>query len=168
MQGEGDKTVSQEQTVESAQRLTNEAPTWADDVAFMFTCESARRLVDIVRQATAIIDQTMAEFGVQMNLKAGKSEVIMAWYGTGSKKAQRHVLDEENEWICFWAFDGQEKAIYVTDHFMHLGGLNIANGNVCTDIATRFQRANKAFADFPELGSGFARQTSGLCHDCAN
>ena len=116
---------------------------WADDVAFMVSAESASELATKVAKAATIVYNVMRQYGVCMNLKAGKSEAVMAWRGLGAKAARHFVLQEEDAWIQFDSSDGP-KHLHVAESCRHLGGIVVARDTVLPEIQARVGSARQA------------------------
>jgi hypothetical protein len=56
-------------------------PTFMDDLMLWISAPSSRNLVERIREATAIMKATCDDFGLQLNLLAGKTECVARWCG---------------------------------------------------------------------------------------
>ena len=74
---------------------------FVDDMAFpIFAADSA--LPGLVADPAAIVFATMAEHQLKMNLKAGKSEVILALRGHCTNQVRKQVFIVYDGKISFW------------------------------------------------------------------
>ena len=70
-----------------------------DDLALFISHDSPGKLCDSVVDITNRLTETMAGFGLELNMKAGKTECILSLRGRGTAEAQRQLARDGKQII---------------------------------------------------------------------
>ena len=71
-------------------------PIWADDLAIILTHSSAETLFQKLPQALGMIVDKLSLGGMAPNLGPGKTELLAAWRGPGSRKVRRSIAGQDH------------------------------------------------------------------------
>ena len=123
-------------------------PTYMDDMAVLLRAPCAALLVETVVRAMVIVQGVATQFGLVLNLGAGKTEGILRFCGAGSAEARR---------ACFGKSDPSDGSIGLLDlpcgatlrvvqRYKHLGVMAGASLSMGAEITARVASAHGATA----------------------
>ena len=93
---------------------------YVDDECFVLWDASATRLVEKISQDATIVAETFSEFGLQLNLSAGKTEVSIVLRGNLSRRLRQKILIEDSGSIKVDVLGGV-RSLRVVATYKHLG-----------------------------------------------
>ena len=116
--------------------------TWADDVAQPFSAPDCESLISKAEHIVSVYDSAMIKRAVQPNYTRGKTELAIAFRGSGAMKSKKALL------VCKEALlrvhTGQrELRVHCVQAYTQLGGIIHVSGKPSCDIA---QKAATALA----------------------
>eukprot|EP00438_Fugacium_kawagutii_P011255 Skav219466 [mRNA] locus=scaffold596:35905:41300:- [translate_table: standard] len=115
--------------------------TWVDDVCLPVTTCDAGALDDLVSRVMSFLRSLFKEFGMLLNMKHGKTEVVMFYRGQGAATLRQHrFLDQGGQ----LPFDG-DGCVRVVEGYQHLGARFSQLAALRTDIKRRIAQANAVF-----------------------
>ena len=116
-------------------------PTWADDLAVP-VCGLAAEIADKSRGMCRIVHESLGARALEVNYKAGKTELLTSWRGAGSRKHKRALI-AAGDTLRFHAF-GVAREVRLALVYTHLGTKISENLSCTADV--RFKAA-KALAN---------------------
>ncbi|CAE7864363.1 unnamed protein product [Symbiodinium sp. KB8] len=120
------------------------SPTWADDVCLLLQVACPAALAEAVSVATAYFLDLMTRHGLQANLGRGKTEALIACYGTGSAAVKRSLLTPDAPQIPFKGCH-VNGSICLAEQYTHLGSIVRSDGQSLPDILHRRELARELF-----------------------
>ncbi len=125
-------------------------PTFMDDLVILLQDKRPARLLDMLTLAASILCATMAKFGLQVNLKAGKTEAIVCLAGTGYKLARARMWasiesEEGAEGVPVLPLSGGGK-LRIVRRYKHLGIMASDSRSFEPELAARLSAARSASA----------------------
>ncbi|CAE7189620.1 lact-2, partial [Symbiodinium sp. KB8] len=120
------------------------SPTWADDVCLLLQVACPTALAEAVSVATAYFLDSMTRHGLQANLGRGKTEALIACYGTGSAAVKRSLLTPDVPQIPFKGCH-VNGSICLAEQYTHLGSIVRSDGQSLPDILRRRELARDLF-----------------------
>jgi len=120
-------------------------PTWMDDLAI---CISGPTAIDLEREAAltaGILLETCMEHGVTPNLSRGKTELLLALRGKGSRNSRRAHFSERHGRQMQIVHEHGTDSIAVVGSYVHLGGKAHHSGENKVEARRRVSIANEAF-----------------------
>ncbi|CAL1136698.1 unnamed protein product [Cladocopium goreaui] len=120
-------------------------PTWMDDLAI---CISGPSAIDLERKAAltaGILLETCMEHGVTPNLTRGKTELLLALRGKGSRNSRRAHFSERQGRQMQIVHEHGTDSIAVVGSYVHLGGKAHHSGENKVEARRRVSIANEAF-----------------------
>ncbi|CAE7526474.1 unnamed protein product [Symbiodinium natans] len=136
-----------------AYNCTSVAPTpsWMDDVAIPVKADRADDLVDNATKTLSLASKCLKEIGIRLNWARGKTELVLAFRGEGSKKAKTKWLCEHDSkcWVEVAGENPQE--VHITDKYLHLGAMASWEGSDVHDLKYRRGLARQAFQAYKRL-----------------
>ena len=109
---------------------------------FMLMAESPRQLLENLGVALDIIADTFAEFGLEVNLAQGKTEVVMQLFGACSRAFLRELRQPDNSLLLTTP---RGRQVYIVDKYKHLGTIRDRSGHLAPDAKAKSDRCMKAF-----------------------
>ena len=109
---------------------------YCDDCVVPVCATSALEIIDKLPIALRIIHSVFSRFGLPMNFKAGKTEVMLAIHGTGAKAVQKEIFKRRT--ISFSPHDGApDISVRIVDSYKHMGVYVDKNGSQSCEISVR-------------------------------
>ncbi|CAE7596336.1 unnamed protein product, partial [Symbiodinium sp. CCMP2456] len=94
--------------------------TWADDTAMMFDDEVPDRCIRTGKRLASLTISICEDYGLQPNLKVGKTTMVLALTGKGVQKARRTHFDGDRRSL---PLADLQAAVPVASQYTHLGGV---------------------------------------------
>ena len=116
---------------------------YVDDVAVALHAQSLDHLTELIQTTTAAMYQATSKRGMQLNFDRGKSEVLWAVTGKGSKQLKQQIADQGSR--LEWHRDEQLFSLSVTQSYRHLGTWLQAPPKCARDIQHRAALAKAAW-----------------------
>ena len=120
-------------------------PTWMDDLAI---CISGPTAIELERKAAltaGILLESCMEHGVTPNLTRGKTEILLALRGKGSRMSRRAHFSEQQGRQMQIVHEHGTDSIAVVGSYVHLGGKAHHSGENKVEARRRVSIANEAF-----------------------
>ena len=96
-------------------------PVWADDGAFLASHADPAMMLDRARALGSTVVRTFLECGLTPNLEKGKSEMMLTFRGTGSRKVQTAVFADGCRTLEVDAGPWGRKQLRLVASYVHLG-----------------------------------------------
>ena len=109
-----------------------------DDVALPVVSLQAESLVSAIQWTLDTVLEVCASFGLQLNLKAKKTEVVPNFRGPGAPDARREWLVDRMGSIPL--ADGR-LSVRCVPRYEHLGAIFQSDGGICAEVHHRVSRA---------------------------
>ena len=93
---------------------------FVDDAAHPIVA-SPHEILRQIKLAINILDFVFTKYGLALNFKQGKTEVLIVFAGAGSGKVKQQILVDMQGKIPFCNMQGEEKELIVTDCYKNLG-----------------------------------------------
>ena len=109
---------------------------WVDDLVFLLEDKDPHRLLEKVQRATFLVQRELASLGIELNMKAGKTEVLLQLRGKGSRALRRQIAFDQSGLV----FVDQDKGIMkvnTTPRYRYLGSVLNHGGGCTADIRNR-------------------------------
>ena len=116
---------------------------YVDDVAVALHAQSLDHLMALIKITTAAMHQATSKRGMNLNFDRGKSEVLWAVAGKGSKKLKQQIADQGSR--LEWQDAEQPFSLSVTHSYKHLGTWLQAPPKCARDIQSRAALAKAAW-----------------------
>ena len=141
----GTRELWPRQPVSAACQIACVDASWADDTAAVAGSSDPEIMLQCVRRVAAVLMDGCRSFGLQPNLKRGKSALLLAVRGTGSRTClarhfpndQRHVMIPTNR--------GEDVPVFVEAHYVHLGAVLDKDGHLDAEARRRVGKLGSAF-----------------------
>ena len=147
LQWSGCKTIFPAQVDSVAQAQLLEA-VWADDLALVVQAQRASELLPRVRAVLKCIVDRCLSHALEPNLKAGKTEVLVALRGPGSVAERRLVYADKEPYVEFESQYWGPTKVRLVQSYTHLGGKVNAKGDDGPEIIARFAQAKQLMAKY--------------------
>ena len=125
--------------------LTSSVPAWVDDIAVPIEALSTNDLIPRVIKAMCIVEEKLRCTGVDVNFCRGKTEVLVAWRGEGTKKMRQQWGITSCGRVEVPLLGKPGVSLHLVDRYVHLGSLVHASGHVVGDIRHRASLARASF-----------------------
>ena len=106
---------------------------YVDDLALFISHDSPGKLCDSVVDITNRLTEIMASFGLELNMKAGKTECILSLRGRGTAEAQRQLARDGKQIILPTKY----AKLRIVQSYYHLGIILTKTGCITPEIAKR-------------------------------
>ena len=106
---------------------------YVDDLALFISHDSPGKLCDRVVGITNRLTEIMASFGLELNMKAGKTECILSLRGRGTAEAQRQLARDGKQIILPTKY----AKLRIFQSYCHLGIILTKTGCITPEIAKR-------------------------------
>ena len=116
--------------------------TWVDDVAIPIPIVDLGTVSQTLASVLQILHRTFADFGLQINLSPGKTEVLFQPRGPRAAQTRRELFIDEFAHIPV----GLSEPLRLVTQYKHLGMLIAHNIAIDRDLAQRLGRARTAFS----------------------
>ena len=115
-------------------------PIWADDLALLAMDSEPDRLLRKLKVMATRIQARLANAGMQVNFKAGKSEAVIQLRGPGAKTLRQELYRHEQPGFVFGP---QQTFVRIVPKYTHLGTIFTATGDMKPEIRRRLLLANQ-------------------------
>ena len=121
------------------------SPTWADDVAVLFSASSAaetpRALIEVARLAEELVQG----LGLRFNYGPGKTEAILALRGKHSLATRKDLLSQDNPHVQVTTTYGHTFRVRVVESYVHLGSVLRADCHEYPNLRHRYALMQEAW-----------------------
>ena len=138
-------TSLMQQPDQAAQERPMLGPTWMDDLAICISGSTAMELERKAALTAGILLETCMEHGVTPNLTRGKTEILLALRGRGSRNSRRAHFSERQGRQMQIVHEHGTDSIAVVGSYVHLGGKAHHSGENKVEARRRVSIANEAF-----------------------
>ena len=114
---------------------------FVDDVVFMLSSASADGLFLDLGRAIDVIIGTFQTFGLEVNLKPGKTEIVMQLFGPHSRRLLRSLGAAGKR--VFTSAGGN--AVNVVEQYKHLGSISHESGSTIPDAKSKARKCHNAY-----------------------
>ena len=121
---------------------------YVDDLALFISHDSPGKLCDRVVDITNILTEIMASFGLEVNMKAGKTECILSLRGRGTAEAQRQLARDGKQIILPTKY----AKLRIAQSYCHLGIILTKTGCITPEIAKRCKAMLGAYLPIAHRG----------------
>ena len=115
--------------------------TWADDTAIPFDDEEPGRCIAKAKRLAAITISTCQSYGLDPNLKRGKTAIVLAIRGKGAQRARRTYLQGGGASLYL---EDLQKEVAIMPQYVHLGGIVDHKANMKAEAKRRLALAGDA------------------------
>ncbi|CAE7698157.1 unnamed protein product [Symbiodinium sp. CCMP2592] len=119
--------------------------TWMDDLSVVTSDNSAQKLVGKLQLATCITLEECPKAALLPNLRAGKTEALVALYGPGSTTLAKEIFQGKTPQLPIDSHLWPQARLGLASSYKHLGGLLHARGGLKVEIRARLGSAWQAF-----------------------
>ena len=123
-------------------------PIWADDLAVMLSDESPSRLLSKLQLVARTLFQKFAHTGMDMNLKKGKTELVLDVRGKGAIQVRKELFRHKPPVLQVETSSLGTIFISIVSKYKHLGTIFAHKGSMSPEIRARLGQAR---ADFQRL-----------------
>lgn len=116
-------------------------PVWADDLALVIFHDSPNELLRLLPEITTEVLHQLAVIGLQPNMKAGKTELLLDLRGQGSLRARQKLTHQDYQ--IHLATPLIAEALRVVGAYRHLGTVIQLGGRTQKDIKIKFGTAHE-------------------------
>ena len=109
---------------------------WVDDLIFMLADPQPDVLLQKIRRATVLVHRELASLGIELNMSAGKTEVLLCLRGKGSRALRRSIAFDQSGFITLDP-SGNLQPLHSTPKYRYLGSILSHNGGCIADIRHR-------------------------------
>ena len=121
-------------------------PTWMDDLCITLSASTAEDIERQAGQACGILLDTCRRHGVSPNLSKGKSEILFAFRGPGSRAHRRKYFGPSQSGRMTIVTEQGVQEISVVGQYQHLGGLVHHSGETRHEMRRRAAQGHAAFS----------------------
>ena len=119
-----------------AQEFLYSCQAWVDDLVFLLADPDATQLLKKVQRATFLVQRELASLGIELNMTAGKTEVLLQLRGPGSRALRRKIAFDQSG-IVHVDPDKGLMTVNSTPRYRYLGSVLSHNGGCAADIRSR-------------------------------
>ena len=132
-------------------RVHVDQTTWADDSAFLARASTPDELLRRMQRLSAIVLDATKIHALDANLRAGKTEALIALRGPGSRKAAKAWFGTRGPMLRVETQLSGAAMIRVVASYVHLGFVIDRNATYGQESLRRLSIARKAFEDAKDL-----------------
>ena len=121
---------------------------WADDAALFFQSSDPNQLVENLQAGSTALLNACLRFGLEPNLKRGKTEAIVALRGKGSVGARRKWFTHEGGRLPLPGCLAPDSHIRMVAKYKHLGGQVDAKAKSRAEIHARVGQMKQAYKSY--------------------
>ena len=126
--------VPQSKPFEQEFRFSSQA--WVDDLIFLAADPCPHAWLHKVQRTTAIVQSELAALGIELNMSAGKTEVLLQLRGKGSRGLKRCIAFDQSGFVNVDPIDGLQP-LSTTPRYRYLGSILSHHGGCAPDIRYR-------------------------------
>ena len=112
-------------------------PSWMDDIALPLLVQEPAALVTTAQKLVEATARHLHDIGISINTDRGKTEAMLCFQGTGSRRVRHHHLVECRSRFAVRLPTGESADIHITPTYVHLGASVTWNGSPIPDIQRR-------------------------------
>lgn len=113
-----------------------------DDLAVLLRAQTQDELQVLIETAFQAVHEAASKRGLQLNMEAGKTEVLRAFVGKGAKKAKQELV--ANNFVIPIRVGNEELHLRVVQSYKHLGGWVHSDGKPKHALKERVRTAKQA------------------------
>ena len=113
------------------------APTWMDDLAVPLVVPEAAAVVPTAAKVVEVVAQELASIGIQINMGAGKSELVPFFIGPQSRLEKNRWLCSENASFPVQLTGERTGRMTIAPTYVHLGAVIDARAGDLEDVRRR-------------------------------
>jgi len=117
---------------------------WVDDLAIPVVSLTAAALTDLAVWALNATKQICASFGLELNLKQHKTEVVPSFRGAGAPACRTALFHEHYGVLCLQPDDPLSPIVRCVSQYEHLGTTYQSDGGIAAELRHRVGRAQRA------------------------
>ena len=110
----------------------------------MISAPKPVHLIKRLNSVVPIVTSVFAKHGLQLNFKAGKSELLIALRGEAARKLKVQLLVQDGGVLKVADALGATRDVLMTDAYRHLGGIVDAQGSMSRELQHRAAVAGAA------------------------
>ena len=114
------------------------SPTWADDVAVLFSAPSAAATPQALKEVVRLAEELVQGIGLRFNYGPGKTEAVLAMRGPGALLARKQLFSLECPHVQVDAPSGRSVKVRVVESYVHLGTLLKADCHEYPNLKRRY------------------------------
>ena len=99
------------------------AAIWADDAVYPIADQDPTKMVRRLQATAAVVLDACEAHGLEPNLKAGKTSIVMKLRGKGSLAAAKAFFRDKDSMLVCDRADGRQTRIPIVASYKHLGGM---------------------------------------------
>eukprot|EP00438_Fugacium_kawagutii_P013423 Skav211299 [mRNA] locus=scaffold1052:70762:76259:- [translate_table: standard] len=122
-------------------------PVWMDDCCVLMSAPHSEALIGQLGVVTGIVLDSCREFGFTPNVDAGKTEILLAPSGRGTKALRNRFFGPSSSATLPVIGEHGTDSISVSGTYRHLGGLITHDAKCHAEVRRRIGIANQAFND---------------------
>jgi hypothetical protein len=120
-------------------------PTWMDDLCITISASTAQAIETKTGVACGILLDACQRHGVTPNLQRGKSEILFAFRGKGSRPLRNKYFGPSTAGKMIILTEGGSREIVVVGHYQHLGGLIHHSGETRYEMRRKVAQGHQTF-----------------------
>ena len=124
---------------------------WADDTAAMTAAQTPHELLPRARRLVELVLNTCSSHGLQPNLKKGKSALMIALRGAGSRRVAAEAFPGDDRMLEVTLGRGKKTAVHVVAMYVHLGTALDRDGCFLGESRRRVAMVGQAFTQLRSL-----------------
>ena len=109
---------------------------YVDDMVF-HVIANAGEILEKTKVAAEIVHNECLKFGLTVNYRAGKTEVLFHVRGKDAKKVNIEIFNTNRSKIYFEDMLGRKCTLQVTNLYKHLGGVSADSQNCMQELRLR-------------------------------
>ena len=121
-------------------------PTWMDDLSLGVSGETGQEAESRIGHAASLLLEKCANFGMTPNLAKGKTEILVSFRGTGSRKLRLRYFGGSASGSMPVVSQYGTASISVVGEYVHLGNLIHHSGHSGREMHRRLGIAHQAYA----------------------
>ena len=121
-------------------------PNWMDDLAVCISAPTSDQLVSMLGTVAGTLLDSCQAHGMTPNLAPGKTELMVALRGKGSRKWRKHFFGPSTSKTLTALGEHTSWEIHVVGHYKHLGGIAHHRGDQAREAHARLAQAHQALS----------------------
>ena len=117
---------------------------YIDDAVFFVRAARPEDLLAKLGAVTAMVVQTLARLGLEINFKPGKTEAVVSIHGRGAK-ATKEELACRTEQTLDLNVDGEQVKLRIVNEYVHMGGIVRGDHEIGPELRRRGAAAGMAY-----------------------
>ena len=126
-------------------------PNWMDDLAVCVSAPTSDQLIDKLGPLIGTLLECCCNHGMTPNLSPGKTELLLALRGRGSRRWKRHFFGPDHGHRFPVVGEHQSFDVHVVGAYRHLGGIIHHSGSQSREAQQRLAVAHQTFSRHRKL-----------------